>query len=299
MLEERHVGRAAAQLNLTPSAVSHALKRLRELLNDPLFLRTPKGVVPTARALKLREPVQEILSRVRNVIDVARPFDPKTSGRRFVIAAPDAVLASTIGPLLDRIRATAPRVNIGLVHVMPQRQGRSMETPWFNSLAMLENREIDLAMLPLKQVPLRFMMRHLYDEDFVIAMRRGHPFARAPSETAFCAAQHLLVSLIGDPVGFIDETLAKRGRQRRIALTVPSFAMAVMQLANTDLLSVLPRRLVAQNAKRLGLVAVELPFKRRSDPIHAVVTKAAVMDAGIRWLMALLTELHAPHRRGP
>ncbi len=74
-MRERHVGRAAARLNLSPSAVSHGLKRLRLLLNDPLFLRTPKGVVPTARAAQLAEPIAEVLARVRNVISSAEPFD--------------------------------------------------------------------------------------------------------------------------------------------------------------------------------------------------------------------------------
>jgi DNA-binding transcriptional LysR family regulator len=73
VLDERHVGRAAGRLNLTPSAVSHGLGRLRKLLNNPLFLRTPKGVVPTARALTLREPVAEILARVQNVLGSAAP----------------------------------------------------------------------------------------------------------------------------------------------------------------------------------------------------------------------------------
>jgi DNA-binding transcriptional LysR family regulator len=297
VLEERHVGRAAAQLNLTPSAVSHALGRLRTLLNDPLFLRTPKGVVPTARALELRKPVEDILARVHGVIGIAAPFDQTTTERRFVVAAPDAVLASTAGPLLDRISVIAPGVDIGLVHVMPRRLVGSTGTPWSDCLNMLESRDIDLALLPLKQIPPRFESRRLYDEDFVVAMRKGHPFARAPSEAAFCAARHLLVSLAGDPVGFIDEMLAKRGGRRRVALTVPSFVMALMQLSDSDFLSVLPRRLVAHHAKRLGLIATELPFKRTSDPIRAVVTKAALMDAGVAWLLALLAELHAPHRQ--
>src|SRR5436190_23828643 len=89
IFSERHVGRAAARLNLTASAVSHGLGRLRQLLNDPLFLRTPKGVVPTARGIELAEPVAEILTRVRRVISTAEPFDPATSTRRFTIGAPD------------------------------------------------------------------------------------------------------------------------------------------------------------------------------------------------------------------
>src|SRR6476659_1665872 len=83
VLEEGHVGRAAGRLNLTPSAVSHGLGRLRILLNDPLFLRTPKGVVPTERESELTEPIADVLARVRRVISTAEPFDPATSTRRF------------------------------------------------------------------------------------------------------------------------------------------------------------------------------------------------------------------------
>src|SRR5215212_8340209 len=93
VLTERHVGRTARRLSLTPSAVSHGLSRLRRLLNDPLFLRTPKGVVPTARALELAEAVGDILARARRLIASGAPFDPAGSVRRFTIGMPDAVSA--------------------------------------------------------------------------------------------------------------------------------------------------------------------------------------------------------------
>src|SRR3712207_5863138 len=93
VLEEQHVGRAATRLHLSPSAVSHGLKRLRRLLNDPLFLRTPKGVIPTARALELEAPVGEIMARISGIISAAEAFDPANSMRRFVVGAPDAVSA--------------------------------------------------------------------------------------------------------------------------------------------------------------------------------------------------------------
>src|SRR6266545_372013 len=83
VLAAQHVGRAADRLNLSPSAVSHGLARLRRLLNDPLFLRTPRGVVPTTRALELAGPIAEVLAQVRSVIATAEPFDPATSARRF------------------------------------------------------------------------------------------------------------------------------------------------------------------------------------------------------------------------
>jgi DNA-binding transcriptional LysR family regulator len=297
VLDERHVGRAAARLNLTPSAVSHSLSRLRDLLNDPLFLRTPKGVVPTARAMELSEPVAEILARVGSVMASAAPFDPATSNRRFVIGAPDAVLASGMMSLLPCIETKAPHVDIGLIHLMPVRRGSSIKEPWQDSLDMLEKRELDVAILPLSSVPARFEARRLYDEDFVVAMRKGHAFARAPNEAAFCRSRHLLVSLEGNPVGFVDELLAKRGLKRRVALTVPSFMMALAHLSSSDLIAALPRRLARRHATQFGLVFVDLPFKRKPDSIEAIATKAAMRDAGIAWLMETTVALFAPDRR--
>src|SRR5688572_18327776 len=110
VLEERHVGRAADRLNLSASAVSHALGRLRLLLNDPLFLRTPKGVVPTARAVELAQPIADILARIRGVVAAAEPFDPATSTRRFVLGAPDGVSAVVLPLLLANLRRAAPGV---------------------------------------------------------------------------------------------------------------------------------------------------------------------------------------------
>lgn len=290
VLEEGHVARAAGRLNLTPSAVSHSLGRLRHLFNDPLFLRTPKGVVPTARALELGEPVADIVARVGRVVASAAPFDPPTSNRRFVIGAPYAIVASVMVPLSRRLRKEAPRVDMGLIHLMPGRHASSEDRPWQESLQQLEKREIDVAILPLRTVPPRFEVRRLYSEDFVVAMRKGHGFAHAPTLSAFCKAEHLLESLDGDPRGFVEQLLAKRGLQRRIVLTVPTFMMALVQLANSDMIATLPRRLVAQYAARFALEAVELPLKRKSDAIKAVATKAAMMDAGVAWLMQLVVE---------
>ncbi len=287
------MGRAATRLNLTPSAVSHALGRLRGLLNDPLFLRTPKGVVPTARALELSQPVAEILAQVESVMASAAPFDPATSDRRFLIGAPDAVLTSGMIPLLRRIEIKAPHVSIGLIHLMPAQRGGSIKKPWQGSLEMLEKRELDVAILPLNSIPPRFKSRRLYEEDFVVAMRKGHAFARAPNEAAFCRSRHLLVSLDGDRVGFVDQMLAKRGLVRRVVLTVPSFMTALAHLSSSDLIAALPRRLVQQHAAQFGLVSVDLPFKRKSDSIEAIASKAAMRDPGIAWLMAITVAVFA------
>jgi DNA-binding transcriptional LysR family regulator len=127
-------------------------------------------------------------------------------------------------------------------------------------------------------------------------MRKGHAYARHPTEANFCAARHLLVSSSGDAYGFVDEALGKRGRKRRVALTVPSFVAALEHVAHGDLLATLPRRLVRRHTARFGLAAVELPFKRKPDPIQAVTTRAAMLDAGIAWLMATLVSLFAKQK---
>ena len=190
VLEEGHVTRAAGRLNLTPSAVSHSLGRLRYLFNDPLFLRTPKGVVPTARALELGEPVADILARVGRVMASAAPFDAATSSRRFVIGAPDAIMASVMVPLSERLSRKAPRVEIGLIHLMPGRHASSVEHPWQESLQKLEKREIDVAMLPLRTVPARFEARKLYEEDFVVRATCSPAHRRSPHSAALITSSY-------------------------------------------------------------------------------------------------------------
>jgi DNA-binding transcriptional LysR family regulator len=289
VLEERHVGRAAERLRLSASAVSHGLGRLRRLLNDPLFLRTPKGVVPTARATELAEPIAEILTRVRNVVASAEPFNPAKSDRRFTIGAPDAISAVIAPQLLAVLADTAPRIDVAVRQLLPP--ARTVSRAWEPVLTDLEAREIDIGIAPLDTVPERFVARTLYEEDFVIAMRAGHPFARAPNLDQFCKMQHLVVSLSGDPYGFVDRSLADHGRTRRIALTVPNFMMALTTLAETDLIGALPRRLVAMHAARFGVKSAEAPLPLPRFSVRAVTTRAAMMDAGVAWLFGILQEV--------
>ncbi len=294
VFEERHVARAAGRLNLTPSAVSHSLGRLRCLLSDPLFLRTPRGVVPTARATELAEPIADILARARSIMAAAEPFDAATSRRRFTLGAPDALAAVFLPPLLAGLQETAPGVDIAVRQVLPEFR-RPTDSAWEPTLAGLDARAFDVAILPLSRVPARFVSRTLYEEDFVIATRPGHPFARKPSLDRFCQARHLVVSLTGDAYGFVDDVLAGKGRTRRVALTVPNFTMALALIAETDLIAALPRQLVRRYAQRFDVVSTEAPLPLRRDPISLIATKAAMMDAGVAWLFHILTEVAAAH----
>ena len=294
VLREGHVGRAADRLNLTPSAVSHGLGRLRRLLNDPLFLKTPKGVVPTARATTLAEPIADILARTSAVVATAAPFVPATSARRFTIGAPDGISAVVLRPLLVELERTAPAIDIAISQILP-----SPARVWRTAMTDLEARAMDIAIIPSDDFPPRFEKRCIYEEDFVIAARRGHRFARDPTLERYCAMHHLVVSYSGDPHGFVDELLTKRGRTRRIALTVPTFTLALAIIAESDLIAALPRRFAAMHGPRYGVVGLEAPLPLPSFRVNAVAPKVAMMDAGVAWLFGLLAQSQPaqPRRR--
>ncbi|HEY9647882.1 MAG TPA: LysR family transcriptional regulator [Chroococcidiopsis sp.] len=288
VMAERHVGRAAERLHLSPSAVSHGLGRLRRLFHDPLFLKKPKGVVPTTRATELAAPIADILARVQSVMALTEPFDPATSSRRFVIGAPDGVSAVFLTPLLTELNKAAPGIDLGIRQLLPTAGESSSDRVWREAFSDLDEHVMDIAILPTDDIAARFLSKTLYEEEFVIAARVGHPFAVDPTLERYCQMQHILVSLTGDAFGFVDRILAAEGLRRRIALTVPNFMFALAVLAETDLISALPKRFVAMHAQRFGVVGIEAPLSLGRFRLNAVVPQAAMMDLGLAWLFNLL-----------
>ena len=295
VLEERHVGRAAERLRLSASAVSHGLGRLRRLLNDPLFIKTPKGVVPTARADELAGAIAEILAQVRGVLATAAPFDPAHSVRRFTIGAPDGVSAVFLPPLLAVLRRDAPGIDIRLRQILPI--PGDAERAWRTAFDDLETRAMDIAVIPSGDIPARFHHRTLFEEDFVIAMRAGHPFAATPTLDKYCEMQHLVVSLSGDAHGFVDDALAKQNRSRRVALTVPNFMFALAVIADSDLISALPRRFADLHAARFGLVSRPAPLPLSLFRLNAVTPAAAMADMGLAWLFDIFEQTMGGSKR--
>jgi DNA-binding transcriptional LysR family regulator len=283
VLGEKNVGRAAKRLSLSASAVSHGLGRLRKLFEDPLFLRTPKGVVPTARANELAPAVTEILARVEMVLAASTPFEPHTSTRRFVLGMSDATAVVQLPSLLAHVRQRAPLIDISVRQILPM-----------DALPQLEARTVDLVVAAVDDVPARFHAAPLYDESFVIAARRQHPFLRAPSLERYCQAEHVLVSVVGDAHGFFDQALHSRGLTRRVALTVPSFMLALASLAQTDLLVALPLSLAQAEAARFGAAWVPAPLPIRSYTLKAITTRAALQDPGVAWIFDALVSVSVP-----
>ena len=276
VLEERNVGRAAERLNLSASAVSHGLGRLRRLLNDPLFLKTPKGVVPTERARALAAPIADILARVRSVISTAEPFDPAHTRRRFTIGTADG-FSVFLPPLLDEIARKAPGIDIVVRHMQME-----------SALSDLDERLIDVAVAPFYELPARFAAQRLYEEEFVVAARIAHPFLKNPTLENYCRMQHLLVAPRGDPRGLVDQLLESRNLARRVALAVPNFMLALDLIVKTELVSVLPKRFIEMHAERFAVATARLPFDLAISSIQAVTPKAALMDAGLAWLLQVL-----------
>ena len=198
VFQERHVGRSAERLHLSPSAISHGLGRLRTLLGDPLFLKTPKGVVPTERALQLATSVAEILARIRGVVSTATPFDPRHSTRRFVIGAPDGVSSVFLPSLLETLRGVAPGVDLGIRQLLPVQGFTAPHLAWKDALKDLEDRATDIAIIPLDDIPVRFHKQKLYEEEFVIAASQG----------AFVSAQP-------DPQALLRDGASRRFAHRR------------------------------------------------------------------------------------
>jgi DNA-binding transcriptional LysR family regulator len=280
VLEERHVGRAAIRLHVSPSAVSHGLGRLRRLMNDPLFLRQPKGVVPTERAKLLATPVADILDRARQVLANAEGFDPRKSVRRFVIGAPDAVTAVILPSLLAELRRDAPGIDLGVRNLVGQFQA---------SLRELDERSLDVALLPIENIPARFVTRTLFeDEGFVIVRRAGHPIGKRLTLARYCAAPHVLISVSGDPHGMVDTILEKRGLSRRVMLTVSNFMQALAVVAESDLVAAIPRRFAARYAARYRVVVAEPPIPLMNAPVLAIAPQVATMDGGLTWLLGVL-----------
>jgi DNA-binding transcriptional LysR family regulator len=291
LFEERNAGRAAARLNLSPSAVSHSLKRLRVLLDDPLFLPSAKGMMPTERARALAPAIRDIVERVHGVIASAEAFDPAKAVRRFRIGAPDGAVSVIVPPLVKRLEKAAPGIHLSILQLLPGPGSIEPLDAWRDAFTEIESGRISLAVLPHPASEVRFHSSALYFEDFVIAARRGHPLAKAPSLEAFAAARHVLVSAKGDSWGFVDRKLAEHGLERRIVLTVPSFFMAISAIASSDLVGALPRRFASQAARNYDVEVIEPPLDMLSSDLYAIVPRAALLDHGIAWLLRQVEEV--------
>lgn len=274
LLAERHVGRAAEKLCLTQSAVSHALARLREMFNDPLFVRYPKGVEATPCALTLAPGIAEILGRVRGLVNTGRDFDP-LGYNRFTIGATDGAFPLSLVPTIARIRQCAPNTEI---RVRPQDPGSVMNA--------LDRMDIDLAIMPMVQEAARFLRTPLRQIRYRGAARKGHPaFAkRIPDLATFLDLPHVAVSARPETPSLVDQLLASIGIQRRILLVVPQFLAAPLVIRSSDLVGILDLGVAGLHADDPDLKIFDLDLGIGEITLDMIVAKGRNDEPGLSWL---------------
>jgi len=274
LVRHRKAVDVATELGLTQSAISQALKRLRDIFGDELFLRRPHGMEPTATALALEKAVAQAVDSLRGALGQARAFDPATATGLVRIAALDAEQAVLIPPLAARLRVAAPGLTLS---VLPRGRGEAVE-------ALNEGR-VDLALGYLWVVPEAISGERLYEETFLIA---GRPDAlpEAPRITldAYCAADHVLISPGGDMHGVVDDRLEALGRTRRIVLGLPAFLPALAAVAASHALVTLPARVATAFAGGFRLVTATPPLEVRSFPVSVFWHRRNDADPRTRWL---------------
>jgi DNA-binding transcriptional LysR family regulator len=273
LMRELNVTRAAEQMYITQSAMSHTLHKLRQQLDDPLLVKTPSGMKPTERALALINPVRALLVETERLIQPPLAFDAASSQRRFVLAATDYIEFLLMPELSGLIEKTAPGIDI---HV----KRTEMSFP----VAQLENGSLDIV-LGFESVlnpPAHLHRQFLFSDSMACVVRQGHPLiSKPPSLEEFVAVPHMLISRTGSSVGIIDQKLAELGLERRIKLIVPHFLSAPLIVAKTDMILSLPYRIAEQFTKIAPLaifpVPIELPEYdlcmiwhplRDKDPAH-------------------------------
>ncbi len=277
LLDERSVTRAAERLGFTQPAVSGMLTRLRESFDDPMFVRTQRGIVPTLRATELAGPVKQVLSDIESLLQPS-DFDPARAAFTVTIAATDYALQAVVVPFLAKLRRRAPGIRVAIRPVEDDRVQMQFERG-----------DLDLALMTPETALPDLHARRLFNETYVCALRDDHPDAGDTlTLDRFCALDHALVSYSGERFrGVTDDVLAKLGRERRVVLSVTSFLVLVEVLRTTDLIAVAPRRLFGAAE---GLAVREPPIDIPGFTKIAAWHERTHRDPGHRWLRALLFE---------
>jgi DNA-binding transcriptional LysR family regulator len=280
LLEESSVGQAADRVSLSQPAMSHALKRLRVLLGDPLLVRVGARMQLTARAEAMRHPLQDALTRVRDLL-IGEGFEPARSTRTFRLFVADNASDLLLPALLKRLEDEAPTVCIRVQPLV----GNTWD-PF--ELARL----VDVAVACVPSRFKGFYQQRLFTDRDACVVRRGHPSARLlakPEE--FLKAKHVAVvgrEFTEDPV---DTWLRQEGCERNVVLTVPHYLQALHVVSESDLIGVIPERLIRAFAGILGLDAVTVPLDVGTFEEYLLHPARSRDDPGCVWLRGILMEI--------
>ena len=276
LMEERNVSKAAEHLAITQPAMSGVLARLRDSFDDPLFVRVQRGVVPTNRALELAPQVKKVLNEVEQLLQPPQ-FDPTTAELTVRIACTAYAMRAVIVPFLRLLKIQAPKIKVAVLAInesIVQNQ--------------LEQRQIDFSLVtPDFQAP-DIHAQNLYDERYICAVRHDHPIAQQTELTLeqFCQLEQALISYHGCSFsGVTDKALQAMGLQRNISLSVQNFIILPELLEQSDLLAVVPERLITHldNLKRF-----KPPLKIQGFTKTLIWHERTHKDPAYRWIRELI-----------
>ncbi|MFD8983554.1 LysR family transcriptional regulator [Streptomyces sp. NPDC059564] len=277
LLQENSVTRAAERLGTSPAAVSRTLARLRRAVGDPLLVRAGQGMVPTPRALELREEVAALLRGCDNVLRPGAGFDAAHLQRTFTVQATELLLVGLAGSLTERIHAEAP--NVDVVFLPEAVEGGPA----------LRQGLVDVELGVLGHLDPEIRTRHLTRMRLVGVARGGHPlFARRIDARRFAAADHIGISRLGKRLGPIDGALADLGLRRRIAVVVPSHTSAMLLARDTDLVALTLADWLPDTISALGLRTFPIPLDLAPLELGMAWHPRHSADPGHRWLRDLL-----------
>jgi DNA-binding transcriptional LysR family regulator len=277
LLDEAHVTRAADRLCMSQSATSAALARCRSLFNDPLLERGRGTMRLTPYAQTLRAPLKSLLGNVVELINPpSLPLNQIQQTLRITMADYPALFV--IGPLMQTLQASAPGINL----VIQAWAGAD------SAKTALLNGSTDIAVSVFPQVEEELYCKTLLEEEYVVAMREQHPAAANFDIDGWLAYPHIVVSGKGENTTPVDAALAQRGLSRRVGLVLPNFQMVPPLLASSDLMALLPSRVVPLTQ---GITALPLPVPVAGFPLHIAWHQRRSQDIALQHVAEILGQL--------
>jgi DNA-binding transcriptional LysR family regulator len=292
LLEERSVTRTGTRLGLTQSAVSHALNRLRFMLNDELFLRGPAGMQPTPRAVEMGPQVHAALNQLQAALSPA-DFEPATSERRFSVVAGPYASAILAPPVVRRLAESAPHVDLLIAEMAP------------DLLERIDAGRIDFMVGGVLAAPERFARETILTEELAWVVRTGHPLTERNEINleALVSVPHVAISkslpgLIDDGTerrafvsraswedsGALAAALAVAGLSRRVGVTVPDTYSALVIAGNSDMAALIPRRLALLSAQTGRVKLIDPPYESPTVDITLLFLRDRLAEPAIAWM---------------
>ena len=276
----RSLTAAGERLGLTQPAISHALRRLRERFDDPLFVRVANRMVPTDTAIRLHDPLDQAFDIINRALQRSDAFDPSTSKRTFRLAMTDVAEAYSLPKLMTTLARVAPLTRIDILPLAPETIASSMRSG-----------EIDLAIASNLSRDEDFTSTATFSDRYICMVRAGHPVARAKlSRSSFTKLRFFYARMTSTIHHLAERWLADGDAPTRIAVR-GHFTAAPEIVRNSDLAAIFPRLLALDLHRVRDFVLLELPFGLPAMDVKVYSHPRFSNDAGIRWLAKMSAEL--------